>query len=92
MSHKERFGSEVWDALLKNTMVLADVYVKWATVGEVAEAARVSRATAKKYLEALVEMGRAKKMAFGKRWGYSILNDIEADAIASGNAMLGEFE
>lgn len=82
MSTTERYGTEVWNALVKNTRVLADIYVQWATVGEVAEAAGVSRGTAKKYLEALVNMGRAKRMAFGKRYGYSVLNDAEVDAIA----------
>lgn len=82
MSTKERYGSEVWTALVNNTRVLADVYVQWATVGEVAASAGVSRGTAKKYLEELVKMGRAKRMAFGKRHGYSVLSDAEVDAIA----------
>jgi len=72
MSTKERYGSSVWDALIKNTRVYANVYVQWATVGEVATTAGVSRGTAKKYLEMLVSTGHAKSMKFGARKGYSI--------------------
>jgi len=75
MTLKERFGTEVWEALVKNTRVYADVYVQWATVGEVATDAKVSRATAKKYLEMLVKDGHAKSMKFGKRTGYSVVSD-----------------
>ena len=75
MSTEERYGTDVWKALIANTRVLADVYVQWATVGEVAQGAGVSRNTAKKYLERLVDMGHAKKMAFGKRSGYSVCSD-----------------
>lgn len=75
MTLKERFGTEVWQALIKNTRVLSEVYVQWATVGEVAKDARVSRATAKKYLEMLVKQGHAKSMKFGKSTGYSVVSD-----------------
>lgn len=75
MSLKERFGTEVWEALQKNTRVYADVYVQWASVGEVAKDARVSRATAKKYLEMLVREGYAKSMKFGNRTGYSVSSE-----------------
>lgn len=72
MSTTERYGKEVWEALVKETRVYADVYIQWATVGEVAEMAGVSRGTAKKYLEKLVGMGEARSMKFGKRTGYSV--------------------
>lgn len=72
MSTLERYGNEVWEGLNKTTRVYADVYVQWATVGEVAKAAGVTRPTAKKYLDKLVKMGKAKAMKFGKRTGYSV--------------------
>lgn len=75
MSTKERYGTEVWEALINTTRVYANVYVQWATVGEVSEKAGVSRGTAKKYLEALVASGHAKAMKFGKRTGYSIADE-----------------
>lgn len=75
MSLKERFGSEVWHALVANSNDFAGVYVQWATVGEVAKGAKVSRATAKKYLDILVSDGHAKSMKFGKRTGYCFLSD-----------------
>lgn len=75
MSLEERFGTLVWKALVKNSNDFAGVYVQWATVGEVATDAKVSRATAKKYLEKLVEMGNAKSMKFGKRTGYCMVSD-----------------
>lgn len=78
MTLKERFGTEVWQALVKNTRVYADVYVQWATIGEVAKDANVSRATAKKYLDILVSEGHAKSMRFGKRTGYSVVSDNQA--------------
>lgn len=72
MSTKERYGTEVWNALVATTRVYANVYVQWATVGEVSQKAGVSRGTAKKYLDALVTMGQARSMKFGKRTGYSV--------------------
>jgi len=79
MSTKERYGSEVWQALINTTRVYANVYVQWATVGEVAEKAGVSRGTAKKYLDMLIKSGHAKSMKFGKRTGYSIADESGLD-------------
>lgn len=75
MSTTERYGTEVWNALVNTTRVYANVYVQWATVGEVAEKAGVSRGTAKKYLEKLISTKHAKSMKFGKRTGYSIADE-----------------
>jgi len=72
MSTQERYGTEVWNALKATTLVYANVYVQWATVGEVAAKAGVSRGTAKKYLEKLIGTKHAKSMKFGKRVGYSV--------------------
>jgi response regulator of citrate/malate metabolism len=77
MSTNERYGTAVWQGLLASTLTLANVYQKWATVGEVAAAGGVSRATAKKYLDKLVEMGQVKMMKFGKRVGYAIKSGLE---------------
>lgn len=77
MSTKERYGSAVWAGLLASTVTLANVYVQWATVGQVAAAGGVSRGTAKKYLEELVDMGQAKKMKFGSRVGYAVTSGME---------------
>nr|CRY94304.1 hypothetical protein [uncultured prokaryote] len=72
MSTEERYGTAVWEALQACTLVLADVYVQWATVGEVAKKAGVSRGTAKKYLDKLCDMSQARSMKFGSRTGYSV--------------------
>lgn len=77
MSTMERYGNAVYEALAKNTYQLADVYIQWATVGEVAKSAGVSHPTAKKYLDMLVDMGRVKRMKFGPRYGYAICLDCE---------------
>jgi response regulator of citrate/malate metabolism len=77
MSTNERYGTAVWQGLLASTITLANVYVQWATVGEVASASGVSRATAKKYLDKLVAMGQAKTMKFGKRTGYAVTSGME---------------
>lgn len=70
MSTKERYGSEVWKALCHITRFYAHDNVIWATIGEVAKEAGVSKPTAKKYLIELVEMGIAIDMEFGSRRGY----------------------
>lgn len=72
MSTKQRYGTAVFEALGENAFQLADMYIQWSTAGEVAERAGVSRPTAKKYLELMVEMGRVKSMKFGSRTGYAI--------------------
>lgn len=77
MSTNERYGSAVWAGLLASTLTLANVYVQWATVDQVARAGGVSRGTAKKYLEKLVTMGQAKKMKFGARYGYAVTSGME---------------
>lgn len=77
VSTNERYGTAVWNGLLASTLTLANVYVQWASVGEVAIAGGVSRGTAKKYLELLVEKGAAKKMKFGSRVGYAITSGLE---------------
>jgi response regulator of citrate/malate metabolism len=72
MSTKERYGTAIYEALGEHTYQLADMYIQWATIGEVAKRAGVSRPTAKKYLDLLVEMGRVKSMKFGARTGYAL--------------------
>lgn len=61
MSTKERYGTIVWDALalIFNSSVTPDD--GWVSVGEVARVAKVSKPTAKKYLDMLVEMDTAKR-------------------------------
>jgi Fic family protein len=70
VSTKERYGTEVWQALVASSSDLGGVYRQFATVGEVSDLAGVSRITAKKYLEILVEQGAAERMKFGSRFGY----------------------
>jgi response regulator of citrate/malate metabolism len=77
MSTRQRYGDAVWAGLLASTMTLANVYIQWATVGDVARAGGVSRATAKKYLDVLVEMGQVKTMKFGARTGYAVTSGME---------------
>jgi response regulator of citrate/malate metabolism len=77
MSTTERYGTEVWRGLLSVTINLANQYIQWATVGEVARAAGVSRGTAKKYLEMLIEKGDVKSMKFGNRTGYAVITGME---------------
>lgn len=75
MSANERYGTYVWEALVAQTRFYDFGVDIWATVGEIATVARVSRATAKKYLDILVKNGHAKEMKFGSRSGYRPLND-----------------
>ena len=57
MSTTERYGTAVWDAIVK---MEASDESGWfyATVGEVAAEAGVTKPTAAKYLNKLYEMGR----------------------------------
>lgn len=77
MSSSERYGTLVWQGLLASTVTLASIYVQWATVGEVASAAGVSKPTARKYLNELVDMGRAESMKFGNSVGYAVTSGME---------------
>ena len=77
MSTVERYGGEVWRGLLASTLTLGNVYQRWATVGDVAKAAGVSRATAKKYLNLLVDKGEVKTMKFGSSVGYAVRGGME---------------
>jgi len=53
MSTKERYGSDVWRAVVQ----ISKTSTPFMTVGEVAGIAGVSRPTAKKYLKLLVDDG-----------------------------------
>ncbi len=70
VSTKQRYGDAVLGALLLCSWHDGNGSWKWATIGEVADAAGVSRTTAKKYLEALVDMGHAVPSDIGKRRVY----------------------
>jgi len=64
MSHKERFGSAVWQAC----MTLADEARKYAggffSIGEVCRVSGVSRPTARKYLSDLSDRGYLDSVIF----------------------------
>lgn len=57
MSTTERYGNAVWEAIVKMEQGDESGWF-YATVGEVAEVAGVTKPTAAKYLNKLYEMGR----------------------------------
>lgn len=66
MSHEERYGTLVWQALVK---IFNDDQTPddgWITIGEVAKEAQITKPTAAKYLNKLVGMGNAKRVSVGK--------------------------
>ena len=65
MSHKERYGTLVWDALSKAFNHPDTRDDQWIGVGEIASTAGISKATAQKYLDALCKMGHAKSVSMG---------------------------
>jgi len=67
MSHEERYGTLVWDALVALFNAPETEDDEWITIGEVASKAEVSRPTAKKYLEELIRKGNAKRVTIGAR-------------------------
>ena len=62
MSHKERFGTAVWEAIIRLEDALDDDAWGWHSAGEVAEEAGVSRTTAKKYLDMMYEMKKVRSI------------------------------
>lgn len=66
MSTKERYGTEVWNALIALEDALPHDAWGWHSVGEVAEKAGVSRGTARKYLNALYEMQKVRSIGRAK--------------------------
>lgn len=65
MSHEERYGTLVWNALVVvfNSPDTPDD--GWITVGDVAKQADVTKPTAAKYLNKLIAMGQAKRVCVG---------------------------
>lgn len=57
MSTTERYGTAIWDAIVKMEQEDESGWF-YATVGEVAERAGVSKPTASKYLDKLYQMGK----------------------------------
>lgn len=70
MSTKQRYGNAVWDAIAKLTDHRLGQGHVWVTVGEVAKEAGVSKPTARKYLNALWEMGDVLATVVGGKVGY----------------------
>ena len=72
MSHEERYGTLVWQALtaLFNRADTPDD--GWITVGQVAKMAQITKPTAAKYLAKLQKMGEAKRVCVGEGKGLVI--------------------
>jgi len=75
MSSTERFGTYVYDAIKSRTWTQSTGLRTFTTLGQVAEDARVSNATAKKYLMHLVKMNLVATFPIGKRWVYQYIGD-----------------
>ncbi len=78
MSTTERYGTLVWEALLRlHARVSAGVW-EWHSVGEISIEAGVSRPTTRKYLMMLSEMGNVRVIS-GNNFTYyqPILHDGE---------------
>jgi len=81
MSHEERYGTIVWNALSEVFNLEKTGDEAWITVGEVASHAKITKPTAVKYLNKLVDMGHAKRItvgsgksmlkAFRPAWGFN---------------------
>lgn len=74
MTHRERFGTEVWQAVLALSFDGSVNRKPLLSVGQVAEKANVSRATAKKYMMDLVKTEMMATFPVGKRWVYQYVN------------------
>lgn len=66
MSHEERYGTLVWNALVLAFNDESTPDDGWITVGEVAAIAQITKPTAAKYLNKLLEMGNAKRVCVGR--------------------------
>ena len=66
MSHEERYGTLVWNALVEAFNSPFTLDEAWITVGEVANIARITKPTAAKYLNRLIAMNNAKRVCVGK--------------------------
>src|SRR6187402_1926416 len=74
MSTKERYMNEVWSGLLRCSFEKSASGHAWVRVASVATEAGVSRPTAKKYLQMLVEMEAVEWMDLD---GYIVLRPIK---------------
>jgi len=66
MSHEERYGTLVWNALVAIFNAPTRPDDGWITIGQVAKHAKVTKPTAAKYLNRLLEMGEAKRVCVGE--------------------------
>lgn len=66
MSTGERYGTAVWAGFYSKSYLVDEGINCFTTVGEVAKESGVARATARKYLDKLVDMGRASCLVTGK--------------------------
>ena len=69
MSHEERYGTLVWQALVAIFNHSDTPDDGWITVGQVAKMAQITKPTAAKYLNRLREMGEAKRVCVGEGKG-----------------------
>jgi hypothetical protein len=65
MSHEERYGTMVWNALSEVFNAPDTPDDGWITVGQVADKAQIAKPTAAKYLNKLVILGEAKRVCVG---------------------------
>lgn len=75
MSSNERFGSYVYHAIRNRTWQESTGLRTFTSLGQVAEDAQVSNATAKKYLMHLIKMNLVATFPIGKRWVYQYIGD-----------------
>lgn len=75
MSSRERFGTIVYEAIKNRTWSRSTGLRTFTSLGQVAEDARVSNATAKKYLMELIRLEVVKTFPIGKRWVYQYVGD-----------------
>jgi len=66
MSHEERYGTLVWQALVAVFNAPTTPDDGWITIGQVAKEAKVTKPTAAKYLAKLLIMGEAKRVCIGE--------------------------
>jgi len=75
MSTKERYGNEVWRAVVELSYANGVNTMRLLTVGEVSRKAGMARETAKKHMMTLVRHGVMATFPVGKRWVYQYIGD-----------------
>lgn len=70
MSTIDRYSDAVWDGFCKSSFLVDDNIYNYASVGEIAERAGVSKPTVKKYMDAFAQSENVAALKIGKQTFY----------------------